>query len=1225
MSRHSMIHHLFTAILLWSVFALPVEPLTPVVDAQRGGTRSRDWVQSSAADFRTGQLAWTAITDVEGGELRLSPNAIAGTYTSPVVQADWAFTAIAPRWRAQVPPGASISVELRIYAEGGWSTWLPIQEIEQAAGQDVYYPEVPLLTWDGRQFQYRVTMGTSPIGASPVLEAMTITYIDSTPGPTMAEAAGMAIQDSMAAQGIPQPTMISRAGWGADEDYRYDAYGYLIWPLEYRAVQKIVVHHTATTNDYTDGPYYVRAIYYYHAVTLGWGDIGYNYLVDKFGNVYEGRYGGPDIVAGHSYGHNYGSMGVSVIGTHESVTPTPASLASLRDLTAWEANRSYIHPLESSFFVDTVAPNIAGHRDYNATTCPGDALYGELPGVRQGSWDRIVAQEDQYHVDWEAWEALPQTVCANSTYSLDIAVRNTGWYTYVHAGPKHSVRIGYHWYDDNGERIVQPEEDDHRGGLPYDVTFGHIYTFTPALVTTPITPGSYTLEWDMVHEGISWFHEANPASPVLTMTFVVTNCVSLVSADQSALENAGTVTVPLQLSVVSDVAVRVPFTLSGTATEGALEDYGATSSPVTIPPGITRTHILFALNDDSLDEHDETVVVTLGQPEHAIPGATAVHTVTIVDDDPPPTVGFVSARQSGSETAGTMTITLGLDAQSGLTVTVPFALSGTATEGVPGDYVASSPVTIPAGITETHILLTLDDDSLDEHDETVIVTLGTPVNATLATTTAHTATILDDDPQPTVGLIAAGQSAPESAGTLTVTLELDAASGLTVIVPFALSGTATEGALEDYTATPSPATIPAGQTSAQILIAVQDDSLDEHDETVVITLGTPANAALGATTVHTATIVDDDDPPAVSFVLSHQSALETVDMMTVALQLDAASGLEVTVPFTLSGTATEGALEDYTITPSPLPIPPGEMGAEILIAVNSDGLDEEDETVVLSLGTPANATLGATAVHTATILDPLRVSGYVFDVYGQPVSGGQVAVQGGLTITANASGAYALYLPPLGTYTITASAQGHAPSLPATGIDGTQDNVTYAFVLAPSLFVNAFENGQLEDGLDNLRRGGISASPPAPTATAHTGVGAAEMSVATPGARTWLSQSVTLPAEQISPTLSFLYRVPTGGDKSRFRVTLAATSTLTYTIPLTVSGWAHYAAPLPPEMNGNVDVTFELMQSTAVTPTTVLVDEIVVGYRREPYKVFLPLVIRNAQPEWWPRPSTDPD
>jgi hypothetical protein len=411
------------------------------------------------------------------------------------------------------------------------------------------------------------------------------------------------------------------------------------------------------------------------------------------------------------------------------------------------------------------------------------------------------------------------------------------------------------------------------------------------------------------------------------------------------------------------VAVTVPFTLSGTATEGALLDYTITPSPVTIPPGETSAEILIAVHDDALDEHDETVIVTLGTPSSGVPGATAAHTVTIVDDDPSPTVDLVLATQSEPEAGGTMTVTLEMDTASGLTVTVPFTLSGTATEGALEDYATSGPAVIPAGSTEAHVLLAIHDDALDEHDETVILALGTPTNASLGTTTVHTATIVDDDPSPTINLVSASQGELESGGTMTVTLELDMASGLTVTVPFTLSGTATEGALEDYTAAPSPATIPAGQTSAEILIAVHDDNIDEGNETVIVTLGEPDNAVLGATAVHTATILDDDVPPTVSFASAYQSTLETVGTITIVVQLDAAWGLTATVPFTLSGTATEGALEDYTITPSPVTFSPGETSAEISIAVHDDGLDEEDETVVLSLMTPVNATLGVTAVH----------------------------------------------------------------------------------------------------------------------------------------------------------------------------------------------------------------------------------------------------------------------
>ena len=113
---------------------------------------------------------------------------------------------------------------------------------------------------------------------------------------------------------------------------------------------------------------------------------------------------------------------------------------------------------------------------------------------------------------------------------------------------------------------------------------------------------------------------------------------------------------------------------------------------------------------------------------------------------------------------------------------------------------------------------------------------------------------------PSVQFTSASQSKSESGGTMTITAQLSGASGLPVTVPFTLSGTATQGAGNDYTITASPITIAAGNTTATITITIINDPLPENNETVIVTMGTPTNATLGATTVHTATIIDDDSP-----------------------------------------------------------------------------------------------------------------------------------------------------------------------------------------------------------------------------------------------------------------------------------------------------------------------------------------------------------------------------
>src|SRR5262249_27023520 len=152
----------------------------------------------------------------------------------------------------------------------------------------------------------------------------------------------------------------------------------------------------------------------------------------------------------------------------------------------------------------------------------------------------------------------------------------------------------------------------------------------------------------------------------------------------------------------------------------------------------------------------------------------------------PPVVGFTAAAESAFEGSGTVAVAVHLDTVSGQDVTVPFTVAGTAS--LPGDFtVGANPLIIPAGSLSRVITVTLVDDTLDEPDETVILGLGPPGNATLGAITTHTITIKDNEQLPSVSFTTAGQSAPESVGAMTVTALLSAVSSRDVIVPFTLS------------------------------------------------------------------------------------------------------------------------------------------------------------------------------------------------------------------------------------------------------------------------------------------------------------------------------------------------------------------------------------------------------------------------------------------------------
>ncbi|MGH9001826.1 MAG: N-acetylmuramoyl-L-alanine amidase, partial [Acidimicrobiia bacterium] len=197
------------------------------------------------------------------------------------------------------------------------------------------------------------------------------------------------------------PEIVTRAGWGADEGMRTGV-------PEYARPQKLVVHHTVTPNDDPDPASTVRAVYAYHTRQNGWNDIGYHYLVDAAGRVYEGRFARPyapgeapteedhegrAVIGAHAKSHNVGSMGVALLGEFSGdAQPSPAAMDSLVRLLAWKADRHGIDPHGSDPFTRTdgsqvAFPNLAGHRDLVPTGCPGGRLYDRLPEVR----DRVAA------------------------------------------------------------------------------------------------------------------------------------------------------------------------------------------------------------------------------------------------------------------------------------------------------------------------------------------------------------------------------------------------------------------------------------------------------------------------------------------------------------------------------------------------------------------------------------------------------------------------------------------------------------------------------------------------------------------------------------------------------------------------------------------------------------------------------------------------------------------
>lgn len=219
-------------------------------------------------------------------------------------------------------------------------------------------------------------------------------------------------------------------------------------------------------------------------------------------------------------------------------------------------------------------------------------------------------------------------------------------------------------------------------------------------------------------------------------------------SDKGIHEEAGTFTVTATLSFTSNDPVTVPFTIASTSTALNPADYSLISAnPLIIPANELSGSISFKVLNDSSYENDESVMLTMGTPVNATSGDTT-HTTMIDDNDVPPTVSWVLASQTGNENVGTMKVEAKLSFQVGVPVTVPFTYIGTGgTASTPADYTMSaSPIIIPANTPSYFTTINVVSDPYPEGNETVVVKMGTPTNATPGNITTHTATITDAQP-----------------------------------------------------------------------------------------------------------------------------------------------------------------------------------------------------------------------------------------------------------------------------------------------------------------------------------------------------------------------------------------------------------------------------------------------------------------------------------------------
>jgi hypothetical protein len=293
------------------------------------------------------------------------------------------FLAVTAGWPAGSTP-AELTLEVRGSTAGAeWSDWQLLLPDGDASTDREWIAGLLFLPKETARVQFRVTRERTP-GSPPVPAALRAIFIS--PG---ASHEGVPASTGPSVRKTGKPPVVSRTGWGCPDGQESPA-----WTPEKTEVTHLIVHHTAGSNHHTDWAAVVRSIFALHTYTNGWGDIGYNFLIDPNGVIYEGRAGGDDIRGAHFSCANSNTMGMAFLGTFTSLEPTVEAWKAATQLLGWKAGERGIDPLGITHHLPTQLQlhTISGHRDANPSTapgacprgteCPGDALYPLLTILR---------------------------------------------------------------------------------------------------------------------------------------------------------------------------------------------------------------------------------------------------------------------------------------------------------------------------------------------------------------------------------------------------------------------------------------------------------------------------------------------------------------------------------------------------------------------------------------------------------------------------------------------------------------------------------------------------------------------------------------------------------------------------------------------------------------------------------------------------------------------------
>ncbi|MFA6027528.1 MAG: N-acetylmuramoyl-L-alanine amidase [Patescibacteria group bacterium] len=310
----------------------------------------------------------------------------------PVIHSNFTFNGLGLKWQLEENSDWSFN----LYVKTDKTDWQPVNLMTES-GRDTSYIYSEPLFLSGTDIEVKIVSDKNISEINNPFRKLDLIYFNTQQAPMNFS------NIYRKTAGNNSLSIISREEWGANEEYRF-------WDPQYSTPKAFVIHHTAGGDGSDDPAATVRGIYYWHAVVLGWGDIGYNYLVDPEGNIYEGRAGGDGVIGAHAYNnvddinYNDGTVGISVLGCYENEANDCYQVneyndniqKAVTDLIAVKSAAMNISLAGNRTLYGTEFPSVVGHQDLDYTLCPGNILEEQLPSIINVSLEKLSTLQQDY-------------------------------------------------------------------------------------------------------------------------------------------------------------------------------------------------------------------------------------------------------------------------------------------------------------------------------------------------------------------------------------------------------------------------------------------------------------------------------------------------------------------------------------------------------------------------------------------------------------------------------------------------------------------------------------------------------------------------------------------------------------------------------------------------------------------------------------------------------------